>query len=49
MKYDIGDINTIWEYVHDGKECFWCDFHVRNITYCDRVFTLFVDSRTRNR
>lgn len=40
---------TIWEYVHDGKECFWVDFHVRNITYCDRVFTLFVDSRTRSK
>ena len=40
---------TVWGYIDDGHECVWRDFHVRNITYCDKIFTLFIDNRTHSR
>ena len=40
---------SIWGYIKNGKEYTWRDFHVRNILYSNKVFTLMIDSNTRLR
>lgn len=36
---------SIWGYIDDGTEYTWRDFHIRDLVYCDKVFTLYVDNR----
>lgn len=36
---------TIWDYVDNGQTYTWRDFHIRDLVYCDKVFTLFIDNR----
>ena len=40
---------SIWGYIKNGKEYTWRDFHVRNLTYSNKVFTLFINSDTNLR
>lgn len=36
---------TIWNYIDNCKKYTWRDFHVRDLVYSDKVFTLFIDNR----
>lgn len=36
---------TIWDFMDNGHKYMWLDFHVRDLVYSDKVFTLFIDNR----
>lgn len=36
---------TIWDFMDNGHKYTWRDFHVRDLVYSDKVFTLFIDNR----
>ena len=36
---------TIWDFMDNGHKYTWRDFHVRDLVYHDKVFTLYIDNR----